>query len=540
MPNENISAEALDAAVKSFRAPYQPIYGHPEYDNRAVRACVDRLQYIHNVYDALSKELGRPLRVLEFGCAQGFMSFTMASWGAEVVGIDSARALLDIWKILINENPNLKVTFVLARLEKYINEIEAGKYDLVLGLSIFHHLCNLYGWQKVQEILTYLSKRITAGIFEMALNTEPIDSAKTLPEDYRELLTGFSCVKLLAYNQTHLPNVKRPLVFASNNYVFFEKAGMLKINQGEEPDDYVYQPERRYFFCGNKFVKCARILTKKDMSKHLEPFQRECQFLSKWGGVEDFPVLYAVDMPKYETEREIWIARDKIDGVPLSIAIQNHEDFDKWDVIRQILRNFIFLEEHNYYHADLSHRNFLYDKDTGKIFLIDYGAIRKFPDCDSGYFDIHRHTVFIFFSLVREFLAPELSTIRPRIFTTVSGALFLKQYLTQAQYVKLLSVNVEKKIFTQIYEILFLSEDTEEPKAVYNLRDYELLEIEYLLEGVRNDRHANCMQFLEYFRHYGQIISNTASLVNGLLATVEDQQKRIAALEKIIEKQSHS
>lgn len=77
--SENIN---LIAAVETLPEFYQPIYGHIEqWKNKPLRNCEDRLPDIERVYDALSLELKRPLRVLDLGCAQGFFSFNIAHKG---------------------------------------------------------------------------------------------------------------------------------------------------------------------------------------------------------------------------------------------------------------------------------------------------------------------------------------------------------------------------------------------------------------------------------------------------------------------------
>ena len=40
----------------------------------------ENVQLVHDVYNALRDKLNRSLNVLDLGCAQGFMSFNIASW----------------------------------------------------------------------------------------------------------------------------------------------------------------------------------------------------------------------------------------------------------------------------------------------------------------------------------------------------------------------------------------------------------------------------------------------------------------------------
>ena len=71
----------LKEAVNSLPEFYQPVYGHKEWNDKPLRNCEDRLPDIEKVYDHLSNELKRPLRVLDLGCAQGFFSFNIAHKG---------------------------------------------------------------------------------------------------------------------------------------------------------------------------------------------------------------------------------------------------------------------------------------------------------------------------------------------------------------------------------------------------------------------------------------------------------------------------
>lgn len=65
-------SQSLPQLVFDLPEIYQAIYGHPEMSQSTSRACIDRLDKIAEVHDVLARQLGRPLRVLDMGCAQGF------------------------------------------------------------------------------------------------------------------------------------------------------------------------------------------------------------------------------------------------------------------------------------------------------------------------------------------------------------------------------------------------------------------------------------------------------------------------------------
>lgn len=71
----------LEQAVRHLPEIYQPIYKHPELYQTSSRSCDDRLTHIKAIYDALQKKLNRRLRVLDLGCAQGYISLSIAERG---------------------------------------------------------------------------------------------------------------------------------------------------------------------------------------------------------------------------------------------------------------------------------------------------------------------------------------------------------------------------------------------------------------------------------------------------------------------------
>ncbi len=171
----------LAAVLKKFPQIYQPIYGHPEYDNEISRLYQNKIQDIRKVYDALSRKLNRPLRIFEIGCGFGFTSLTLASWGAEVTAIDGDRAFSELWKILRGENPALKITFDWVRIEDYpLNKLNAGTFDLVVSFGVFNTLCGLHGLSKVKLVIGYLAQKIPACIFEMALRTKSASYCRSI------------------------------------------------------------------------------------------------------------------------------------------------------------------------------------------------------------------------------------------------------------------------------------------------------------------------------------------------------------------------
>ena len=114
------------------------------------------------------------------------------------------------------EHPQLNLDFHTARIEHVLPQIQPDQFDLVLGLSVFHHLTHELGVSAVEQLLSALAPKIRAALFELALASEPLYWAPAQPADPASILAGFHFVHELAQSGTHLSGVTRPLYFASN------------------------------------------------------------------------------------------------------------------------------------------------------------------------------------------------------------------------------------------------------------------------------------------------------------------------------------
>ncbi len=482
------------------------------------------MQYIKEIHDALRDKLGRAVRVLDLGCAQGYISLTVASWGAEVTGIDFYDKNIEVCNLLLQEHAGYHVFFDVARIEDCLTRVQAGQFDMVLGLSVFHHLCKMYGWEKVQNLLSELASKIVVGIFELALRVEPLQWANALPEDYRVILSGFSCVKLLSYCDTHLSKYRRPLCFASSYYVYFSSTGVLEIDSCRNcaHDGGHALLKRKYFFCGNKFIKFAdfRLEGERLPESVRREFLQEASFLSDMGGRYGFPQVYALEV----NADEVWIVRENLPGKLLSEKIKDQDPFDGWEVIRQTLQWLVILEQNGYYSNDVRIWNLLYSP-YGKVYLIDYGAIgREQKDCVWPW-----NLLLSFFMFMQEVLERHYEN---KIIRGTKMLIALKRYISCDQYLKILDIRENDHCFKRLYDILF-SVSSNEKQIRYDLHDEELSKIEDLLEYVGNDWLSHKGTFYRELEKLRMKDSNMSILLDKLTETVINQQERIEALERM-------
>jgi len=362
----------LGEAVGNLPEIYQPIFGHSELSADVSRTCEDRLARIVEIYKVLEEFYGRPLNVLDLGCAQGFFCFKLARLGAKVTGVDYLDQNVKLCNLLAEEHSELNVSFTLSRIEDYLANLEPGQYDLVLGLSVFHHMVHENSLVYVQTLLGDLAKKAPVGVFELALNTEPLYWAESLPSDPRDILAEFAFVHHINHIKTHLSDVERPLVFASNKFWYLE--GRLEkfdlwTSSSHNLAPNVHGGTRRYYFSETFFLKHFEI--NHIRSKHnLPEITKEIEFHHLNLGIGRSPKLILSGC----TEDEGWVVTERLDGRLLLDLIQEDSKIDHYYIIKNVLVQLVELEKRGLYHNDVRIWNIMILED-GFPQLIDFGSV---------------------------------------------------------------------------------------------------------------------------------------------------------------------
>jgi len=373
----------LNELIPRLPEVYQPIFGHPEFQADASRPCSDRLESITCIYKSLSNILGRPLRVLDLGCAQGFFSFNLAALGATVQGVDFLPQNIELCDTLARENKNLDVSFVSQRVEERISSLKEGEYDIALGLSVFHHIIHEHGIESVKELITKLAHTTGALILEFALKDEPLFWASSQPSDPKYLVSNIPFVHTLGEFQTHLCEVERPLLFASTKFWALGKhAGTYDhwTDSSHALENGIHLGTRRYFFSENQLVKIFT-LTSEKKHHNIEEINKEAKALKVLPPSIPHPSL----ITHGRNSREAWLVRELIPGKLLLDHIGGQKANDPKELLKKILAQLSELENNNLYHNDLRSWNILIDNEEN-IFIIDYGAISsEKTDCDWPY-----------------------------------------------------------------------------------------------------------------------------------------------------------
>lgn len=358
---------------------YQPIFGYPEYDAHASRVQDRRLEEVLSVYTALARLKGRPLRVLDLGCAQGYFSLSLAKRGATVLGVDYLEANIAVCRQLSTENPELPVTFEFDRIESIVEQMGPDQYDLVLGLSVFHHLIYLHSVEHVQTLLQKVTASGASLLAETALVTEPLYWASAQPSDPRMLFGSIAFVRCLDWYPTHLSDINRPLFFASDD-IWYLGTEAVRFKSWSSASHAlaldVHHDSRGYYFADGVIAKKFLIEGAAGEANRIE-LEREGAVLSK--ELPGFPLPRMLDIG--QANGEMWLVREMIGGSLLSEVLLDLDLHARQRILIQVLEQLAALERLGLYHADVRTWNVVLDAQSVPH-LIDYGAIGAEPaDC---------------------------------------------------------------------------------------------------------------------------------------------------------------
>jgi SAM-dependent methyltransferase len=367
----NQTPDTIARLVAALPELYQPVFGHAEFEG-ASRATDDRIAVIRQAADALSRPLGRRLRVLDLGCAQGYVSLSLAQDGHEVTGLDYGAENIALAQALALEHPGLKAAFSQGDVEPFIEQLPPGAFDLVLGLSLFHHIAQRRGVQEATRLIGIVAGHTTAAIFELALREEPLPWAAAQPEDPEALLAGYPFIHELARFPTHLSEHKRPLYFGSATRWYFGAECEAFEKWTDTPhaiSERVHQGTRRYFFSESRLVKRFRLIEPL-AAANLAEIEGERRILEEAKRIGGYPAV----IEHGRNDREAWLVRELTPGRLLLDIIAEEQPYDADRVITDVLQELVTLKKRGLFHADVTVWNTLIKPD-GSAILIDYGAI---------------------------------------------------------------------------------------------------------------------------------------------------------------------
>lgn len=162
------------------RRRYHPRLGADGLFAGGERAHRERLDIIEREVDVSGKS------VLDLGCSGGFFSFSLAPRAARIVAVDADRSVIEQNRDAARRLGRSNIEFVCERITpQFLDAL--GQYDVVLFLSVFHHILvnsDTYDWTDAQgaSSATALLRAVAARVkdtyvFEMGRPDESFDWA---------------------------------------------------------------------------------------------------------------------------------------------------------------------------------------------------------------------------------------------------------------------------------------------------------------------------------------------------------------------------
>jgi O-antigen chain-terminating methyltransferase len=324
-----------------------------------------RLEPIVEVARALEAWLGRPLRVLDLGCAQGFLGLGLAALGASVLGVDGLQANVDFASALARERPELDVAFRAGWPGEVIPALAPDAFDLVLGVGAFDPLLAERGADGLRELLAVLAGKTLAMVLDLA----------SLPECR---LPDCAFVHELG-RYPGQGGAERSLRVASDRvWVLDGRADAFEswTFRSHPPEEMPYDGTRRYYSGHGLLAKLHRLDHPSLGVPNLQDHEREVAFLSDPAFPAPRLLLHG------RNAGEVWLVRERIPGELLAELITSGRDYDPDRIILDILDQLAALEATGRYHEDLRTFNILVGP-GGDARIIDFGALSETAeDCD--------------------------------------------------------------------------------------------------------------------------------------------------------------
>lgn len=380
---------AIPDLVAALPECYQPVFGHEELSRYTSRACHDRLALLERVTLAMRECLGRPPRLLDLGCAQGFMTLSLARHCERVVGVDMRDANVALCRALAREADLGHASFKQGTIQSAIAEVKDGEFDLVLGLSVFHHIGHADGADRARQLLTELSARSNAALLlEFAVREEGVYWAKSLPEHPEDWLADIPFHDRLAIHSTRLSAVPRPLYFASDAYWFcdgvVERFRSWQARPRSPTDDHRRaRPRRIYYFSDRHFLKWYDGRGDADGAMdNFKDYERELTAI-RHRLPDDYKADYVPALlGANRGDDRAWVLYARIAGETAAERMQRGAPVDIPGILAGTLDALCRLESAGLYHDDIRTWNIFLREPDDTVVPIDFAAIDRIPrDC---------------------------------------------------------------------------------------------------------------------------------------------------------------
>lgn len=352
--------------------PYQPLYGITGIIDEPKRSSKDRCNSILN---SLGKDI-TGLRVLDVGSSLGYTSFYMADRGAVVQAWESNVNNAEVAKHVRGVN-GVPVDLLVKELNiDTAKTIKTNQFDVVIVLSVFHHLIHEQGLESTKKIVGELLQKAPILIVELAKKGEDPklwwDTAQ--PDDELEIIEGLDVeVEKIGDFGNHLSNKTRPIYKITKKHVIVNNKAYPYNRLSHVP--YKDSPitssvlQRIYYYSSQHFIK--HYVFNRDIKDNQQQIINEINFYQNLTrNNKSHPLL--TKMTDFEISGGCAkIVFEKFDG---ALPDENWSKLDELGlekVVIDLLNVLSFVEGLGYHHNDIRSWNIMLGKKDSR--LIDFG-----------------------------------------------------------------------------------------------------------------------------------------------------------------------
>ena len=356
---------------------YQPAYMIGGLDLNPKRNCKDRCRIIEK---ALNNDFAG-LKILDIGASLGYVCYYFADRGAVTEGWESNADNAEAARLIgqINGVPSKILNKSLGMEE--IENINAGDYDIIIILSVLHHVIHFNNLDYVKELIKKMLDKIPILIVELALKDEDksLFWNDALPGNELEI---FDLIKdeieiiNLGEFGTHLSVKKRPLykitkknksIMVNNKLYMYDKKTCIAYKESEYP--YFCPDLPRFYYFSEKYIIKEYVINDYNNENKIQIFSDIYNMLM----LNRIPGLKSTQIMDHEIKANKAIVVFKRDKGELISEIIDKQNITPETVAKDILEFLAILEEINLYHNDIRSWNILWDGRHAQV--IDYGII---------------------------------------------------------------------------------------------------------------------------------------------------------------------
>ena len=353
---------------------YQPAYMIGGINLTPKRECKDRCRAIEKALDGNIAGL----KILDIGSNLGYVCYYFADRGAVTEGWENDIKHAETAR-LIGQINGLRTSIKSKEFNmEEIEQIKPGDYDVIMFLSVLHHVIHFNGLRYAQEAIKKTIEKIPVLIAELAVKNEDATLFwnEALPDNELavfDLVKDEIIIDKIGVFSTHLSSIERPLykitkkekiVLVNSNFYSYDYKTNVAYKDSTIP--YIAPAFRRcYYFSQNYIIKEYFLNEVNDNMEQIITEMGNILFLNRRTNVKSSQLI---DYELNNKRAVLVLARDKGD---LISDIINEKKICPEKVTKDVLEFLSALEENNYYHNDIRSWNLLWDGNN--VHVIDYG-----------------------------------------------------------------------------------------------------------------------------------------------------------------------